>query len=138
MFQSTAFVCFLQNSYAVQARFSMLSPPQIVIVRQKITTRRSIVSPVIYMLNTAVSELKGHSQAHTEGKQPWSMCFDCTTVVSFVKTNSLPNDVTFSLHLKELHVCDIFPSLMPFKCVGSRSLIMALRSAANYLTHGRL
>lgn len=93
----------------MQARISLLlPPPQIVTVRQK-TTCFSIISSVIYMLNVALSERKGQTALNHV------LLLRHSSV--FCKTNSLPNSVTFSPHLQELHVCGIYPSLMLFKCV---------------------
>lgn len=118
-----AFVRFSQSRCAVQATFSVLSPPQIVAVREKINARFSIISSVIYMLNVAMSELKGQTALNHVLLPRHSSVFR--------KTNSLTNSVTFSPHLKELHVCGIYLSLMPFKCVRTTSFIMALRPAGN-------
>lgn len=104
----TASVRVLQSRCAMQTRFSV-SPPQTVIVTQEITTRFSIISSVIYMLSVAMSELKGQTALKHV------LLLHHSSV--FCKTNSLPNSVSFSPHLQELHVCGIYPSLMLFKCV---------------------
>lgn len=114
---------FQQSLYAVQARISLLSPPQIVIVSQKITTGFSIISYIIYMLNVAMSGLKGQTALKRV------ILLHHRSV--FCKTNSFPNSVGFSAHLQEPHVCGIYLSLMPFKCVRTTSFILALDPAVN-------
>lgn len=108
---------------SVQASFSVSSPPQIVVVRQKITTRFSIIPSVIGMLNVAMSELKGQTALNHV------LLLHRSSV--FCKANSLPNSVGFSPHLQERHVGGIYLSLMSFKCVRTTSFIMAVRTTAN-------